>query len=70
MVSRRFVEAVKLAPKRSYRIAQEAGLHPTTLSKLITGIVPAQRNDPRVLAVANVLGLKPEECFDEAPGLR
>ncbi|MCH8056223.1 MAG: helix-turn-helix transcriptional regulator, partial [Deltaproteobacteria bacterium] len=66
MVSRRFVEAVKLAPKRAYRIAQEAGLHPTTLSKIMNGIEPTRPNDSRILAVAGVLGLDPKECFEEA----
>jgi hypothetical protein len=66
MVSRRFVEAVKLAPKKSYRIAQEAGLHPATLSKLVNGIELVRPNDRRVLAVANVLGLSPGECFADS----
>jgi len=65
MVSQKFVEAVKLAPKRAYRIAQEAGLHPTTLSKIMNGIEKAHSNDPRILAVARVLGLDPKECFEE-----
>ncbi len=64
MVSRRFVEAVKLAPRRAYKIAQEAGLHPSTLSKILNGIDPVRPNDPRVIAVANVLGLPPWECFE------
>ena len=46
MVSRQFVEAVKIAPKRAYKIAQEAGLHPTTLSKLLNGIERAKPDDP------------------------
>jgi len=66
MVSRQFIEAVKLAPRRAYRIAQEAGLHPTTLSKIVNGIEPTHSNDPRVLAVAKVLELDPEKCFEEA----
>ncbi len=65
MVSRQFVEAVKIAPKRAYKIAQEAGLHPTTLSKLLNGIERAKPDDPRVLAVAAVLGLDQRECFEE-----
>ena len=65
MVSRQFVEAVKIAPKRAYKIAQEAGLHPTTLSKLVNGIERAKPDDPRVLAVAAVLGLDQRECFEE-----
>ncbi len=68
MVSRRFVECVKLAPKRAYRIAQEAGLHPATLSKILNGIERTRPGDPRVLAVASVLSLAPEECFEGKQG--
>jgi hypothetical protein len=67
MVSRRFVEAVKLAPIRAYRIAHQAGLHPCTLSKIVNGIEPVRPGDRRVLAVANVLGLSENECFDASP---
>ena len=63
MVSKKFVAAVKLAPLKSYRLAQEAGLHPSTLSRIINGIDLTHPNDPRVLAVAAVLGLPPDECF-------
>ncbi len=63
MVSRRFVEAVKLSQMRAYRIAQKAKLHPATLSKLVNGIEAVRPNDRRVLAVAQVLGLPPEACF-------
>ncbi len=64
MVSRRFVEAVKLAPRRAYKIAQEAEIHPSTLSKILNGIDPVRPNDPRVIAVGAVLGLAAEECFE------
>ncbi len=65
MVSRRFVEAIKLAPMRSYKIAQAAGLHPSTLSRILNGIDLVRPNDRRVIAVAKILGLDPRECFDE-----
>lgn len=64
MVSREFVVAVKLSPLKGYEIAHEAGLHPATLSKILHGIERVKPGDPRVLAVAKVLGLQPEQCFD------
>lgn len=64
MVSRKFVEAVKLAPERSYHIAHKAGVHPSTLSKIVNGIERVKHNDARVLAVADVLGLTHGECFE------
>jgi hypothetical protein len=68
MLSRKFVEAVKLSPKRAYRIAQEAGVHPTTLSKILNGIELAHPNDTRVIAVAKVLGLRTADCFELTEG--
>ncbi len=65
MVSRRFIEAVRLAPKRAYQIAHEARLHPTTLSRIVCGIDLVRPGDPRVIAVGQILGLKPEECFEQ-----
>jgi hypothetical protein len=64
MVSRDFIAAVKLAHKRSYQIAYAAGIHPSTLSRVITGAERTKPGDPRVLRVAAVLGLAPEECFE------
>lgn len=64
MLSRRFIERVKLAPRPAYRIALDAGIHPATLSKLISGAERVKANDPRVISVARQLGLTPEECFE------
>jgi hypothetical protein len=64
-VSQEFKNAVKLAPKRAYQIAHEAGLHPTTLSRIVCGIELVKMMDPRVLKVAEVLGIPPENCFDD-----
>ncbi len=67
-VSKRFIEAVKLGDRPGYKIAQEAGLHPVQLSKIITGYDKVWPNDRRVLAVAKVIGLDPKECFvSDAP---
>jgi hypothetical protein len=64
-LSRQFIEAVKLAPRPAYRIAHDAGLHPATLSKLLTGAERVRPEDPRVLAVARVLGIDADRCFEE-----
>lgn len=63
MLSRTFIERIKLSPEPAYRIAQKAGLHPATLSKLISGAERVRPNDVRVIAVGQVIGLAPEECF-------
>ena len=64
-VSKKFIEAVKLGDRPGYKIAQEAGLHPVQLSKVVTGYDRIWPNDRRVLAVAKVLGLDPEDCFEK-----
>ena len=66
MLSRLFIESVKRSPRPQYLIAHDAGLHPATLSKLLTGAERVKPNDPRVVAVGRVLGLAAAQCFDEA----
>jgi len=65
MISKQLVNRLKLGPLRQYRIAQLAGLHPATLSKLVNGIEEVKPNDQRVIAVGKVLGLKEHECFED-----
>ena len=67
-VSRKFIEAVKLGGKPAYKVAWEAGVHPVFLSKILHGYDRLWPNDRRVIAVAKVLGLQPEECFQEDEG--
>jgi hypothetical protein len=64
-VSRKFIEALKLGDQRSYKIAWQAGLSPSTLSKLVNGIEKVKPNDPRVISAGRILGLKPNECIEE-----
>lgn len=64
MISETLRRAIKLHQKRHYQIAQEAGLHPSTLSKLLNGIIPVREDDPRVLRVAWVVGINPADAFE------
>jgi plasmid maintenance system antidote protein VapI len=66
MISRKFVAAVKLSPMKCYEIAHEAELHTSTLSRIIHGYDDIKPGDERVIRVAKVLGLKPEDCFEGA----
>ncbi len=63
--SKLLCDMIRLNKRRAYKTAYLAGLHPVTLSKLINFIEPIKRDDPRILAVGRVLGLPPEECFEE-----
>ena len=62
--SRLLVNTIKLSNRRAYKIAQDAGLHPSTLSRLINGIEQVRPSDPRVIAVGRVLGIPQNECFE------
>ena len=64
-LSEKFRIALKSSPVRMYRLAQQVGLHPCTLSKVLCGIASAKADDPRLLSLGALLGLKPEELFDE-----
>lgn len=69
-VSQGFRNTVRLSHKRHYQIAHEAGLHPSTLSRLINGIERVKPSDPRVIAVGRVLGIPESECFEnERPAI-
>ena len=63
-LSRKFLTALKLHELPAYRIAQLAGVNPTTLSKIVNGIEPLRIDDNRILQVARVLGLSMAEVID------
>jgi transcriptional regulator with XRE-family HTH domain len=62
-LSKTFLTALKLNDLPAYRIAQMAGVDPSTLSKLINGISLIRENDERITKVAAVLGLSAHEAF-------
>jgi len=65
MISRKLKEAVKLSELKGYEIAHLAGLHPSTLSRILNGIDDVKAGDPRVTRIAKVLRLRPEDCFEQ-----
>jgi hypothetical protein len=69
MISRDFKIAVKLSDEPAWKIAYRAGVNPNVLSKIISGAIRVQRDDTRVLRIGNILGLRPEECFDMRQGV-
>ena len=64
-LSRQFLISLKLHRSPAYRIAQNAGVNPITLSKLINGIEPVKRRDSRIIAVGKIIGLVERECFEK-----
>lgn len=65
MLSRRFIERLKLSATPAYRIAIAAGVSPTQLSKWVIGAQPVRVRDPRLIRIGELLGLKPNEIFVE-----
>jgi hypothetical protein len=63
-VSKKLCVKAKLSPLKGYEIAHLAGIHPSTLSKIICGIDKAEHGDSRVIAVGRILGISAEECFE------
>jgi hypothetical protein len=64
-ISRAFKIAVKLSEIPAWKIAQRAGVNPAILSKIVSGAIGVRRGDTRVLKIAEVLDLRPEECFTD-----
>ena len=65
-ISQQFLIRLKLGGIRQYKAAQKAKVDPSTLSKLVSGAETLKPQDPRILAVGAVLGLKAEECFENS----
>lgn len=63
MVSKELRVGILLSGKRHYELAQEAGMHPSTLSKLLNGIDKAKPNDPRIMRIAEIVGVPSEKAF-------
>jgi hypothetical protein len=55
----------RAAGERLYQIAAAANVRANELSGISTGSIQIRRDDPRVLRVGALLGLKAAECFTE-----
>jgi hypothetical protein len=65
VISQKLKNTIRLSDKRHYLIAHQAGLHPSTLSRLICGIENVRPKDDRVIRLGKVLGVPEEECFQD-----
>ena len=63
-ISGKLRQAIAGSPLRQFQLATLAGIHPSTLSKALNGFIDLQPYDRRVLAIARVLNVKPEEAFE------
>lgn len=64
-LSQKFLAQLKLSNEPAYKLAWEAGLHPNTLSKYVTGYLRPHPYDERLIRVGVLLGLEPHEVFVE-----
>jgi len=64
MISEKFVSAVKQYSGTQYSLAWKAGIHPVTLTQIVTGYIRPLPGDKRVLKVAAILGIEPGECWE------
>lgn len=64
MLSRELIKAIRFSNKKQYEIAHEAGLHYSTLSRMIHGIEEIRDGDPRALRLGAVLGIPREKLFE------
>lgn len=65
MLTKKFRQALKLSEIPAYQLAWQAQLHPNTLSKFVSGYLRPKSGDPRLLKIGEILGLKPQEIFEE-----
>ncbi len=62
-LSEEFLIRLKLHELPAYRLAQQAGVNPNVLSRLINSIEPMKPQDERIISVGQVIGLAASECF-------
>jgi hypothetical protein len=69
MVSTTLRNAVRLSDQRVWQLARSISVHPTVVSKWLSGAQPPRRGDERVIALGAALGVAPDACFapDSAP---
>ena len=63
-LSRKFLIQLKLHREPAYRLAHAADLDPSALSAWIRGIRLPKKDDPRLLRLATLLQVRPEDVFE------
>ena len=69
MISKKLLTEIKLSSTPAYRLAQKAEIDPSTLSKMVCGIIKIKPEDKRVVRVGRLLGFEPEECFEKGKSI-
>lgn len=63
MVSEAFCTKVRESKVPAYKLAQEVGIHHSTLSLIMNG-ADVRRSRDKIVLIGKRLGLSAEECFD------
>jgi hypothetical protein len=63
-LSKKFIQALRATQKPYHRIAWESGIKPNQLYKLTSGIDRPEKNDRRIIALCNYLGLPLNEALE------
>jgi hypothetical protein len=63
MLSEKFFKALEETGKPYHQIAWEAGLSPNRLYKITSGVDRPKRNDPRIVAICEYLGMPVSDAF-------
>jgi transcriptional regulator with XRE-family HTH domain len=63
MISTTLRNAVRLYPDRIWQLARRIGVHPTVVSKWLSGSQPPKAGDPRVIALGALVGVSADRCF-------
>lgn len=63
IISEKFRQAARISETPLYRLALQCDIPPGSIYKVIRGIASANPEDPKIIALGKLLGLKPRECF-------
>jgi hypothetical protein len=66
MISKTLRDAVRLHPDHVWQLARRVGVHPSVVSKWLSGSHPPRPGDPRVLALGALVGVPADCCFADA----
>jgi hypothetical protein len=66
MISKTLRDAVRLHPDHVWRLARRIDVHPSVVSKWLTGSQPPRLGDQRVIALGALVGVPAGECFAAA----
>lgn len=63
------VAKARVSGLRQYHMALTIGCHPSTLSALLSGALPVQEGDERIVRLGAALGVPRERCFSDEDSL-